>query len=173
MKTHCKNLILTLFLLLLALLFTACGVEPRQAPGAPNALAVVTPTPMGAQLIAASAIVTPSIHAGIFTSKSVGEDLLIVTATLKNTGSTALQPALMEWSVVDAAGATFLRTKLAEITLKTAEQPVMPDEPIPAGATVTGQMIFDVAGYQAPLKLVIRQDENTLTSPEFTPEVIR
>ncbi len=164
-----KHCLIAFSLILLALLFTACGVEPRQAPGAPAALAVVTPTPMGAQLIAASAIVTPSIHAGIFTSKSVGDDLLIVTATLTNTGNTALQPALMEWSVVDAGGKIFLRSKMAEITLKTAEQPVMPDEPIPAGAAVTGQMIFDVAGYQAPLKLVIRQDENTLTSLDFTP----
>ncbi len=168
-----KQSLIAFLLGLIALLFTACGVAPRQAPGAPDALTVVTPTPMGAELTVVSAVITPSIHAGIFTAKTEGDGLLIVTATLKNTGNTALQPALIQWSAVDAAGKTAPRFKMADLVFKTAGQTVMPDQPIPAGAAVTGMLVFDVAAYQMPFHLEIRQDENTLISPDFTPVEIR
>ena len=120
-KSH-RNTLLVVIGVLMLLLALAAGctslVDPLPAGTGISPLQVVTPTPAHAQLQILRITTVPSISAGIFNVVPLGETFVLVTATVQNTGSGPLQPALAEVQLLDAADQAFLRSKEAEFVLR-------------------------------------------------------
>jgi len=155
-------------LLLLAAL-TACTLADDLPPGGTGSgispLQVITPTPAHAQLQILGITTAPSITAGIFNVVPLGETFVLITATVQNTGSGPLQPALAEVQLLDAANQAFPRSKEAEFVLRQRRGvTTMPDQPLPPGARVEIVVVFDVTNYTSPVRLQLRFAEGTLTS---------
>ena len=167
-KSH-RNTLLVVIGVLMLLLALAAGctslVDPLPAGTGISPLQVVTPTPAHAQLQILGITTVPSITAGIFNVVPLGETFVLVTATVQNTGSGPLQPALAEVQLLDAADQAFPRSKEAEFVLRQASAAnTMPDQPLPPGSRVEVVVVFDVTNYTSPVRLQLRFAEGTLTS---------
>jgi hypothetical protein len=161
-----RHLCFEISLTLILLLGVACSALQRPAPSGrlTSPLVAPTPTPARARLTVLQVTRAPSVTVEQFSTTPVGETFLVVTATLANTGNTALQPALLNLTLEDAAGHNFPRAQEAEFILRTAERPVLPDRPIPPGTTVQALLVFDVTTVELPVRLLAHLPEQTLYS---------
>jgi hypothetical protein len=154
----------------LIVLFSLPACAPgRQLPSTHLTAPLVapTPTPLRAQVHILRATRVPRVTGELFSTQPVGEAFLVVTATLHNTGNTAIQPALLDLTLEDAAGHSFPRAQEAEFMLRTGGQSVLPERQIPPGTEVRARLIFDVTTLASPVRLAMRLPEQTLYSAPY------
>jgi len=152
---------------LVLLLSAACtGTLGRPAPSGRLTSPLVAPTvtPARARLGIVQLSQVPRITSELCTTTPVGDAFLVVTATLFNTGNTALHPALLDLTLEDASGRTFPRAQEAEFMLRTAGEPMLLDQEIPPGTEVQALLIFDVTGVTSPVRLAMHLPEHTVYS---------
>lgn len=159
-------LILSLLLIPAALTLAACGAVARPAPSArlSTALVVPTATPARAALRISGVSRVPSITVDLFTTTPVGDEFLIITATLHNTSQTVIRPALLTLTLTDADGDNFLRAQEAEFILRTAGPLLLPERSIPPGTELDLLLVFDVTAVQLPVQLTVHLPAQSLSA---------